>query len=217
MKTDHELQQDVLAELRWEPRVSEKDIAIAVRDGVVTLGGSVDSYAQRLAAEHAVEHIAGVKAIANDISVRLPGDRQRTDAEIAHAAVNALNWDIEVPEEKIQVKVDAGHITLEGTVEWYFQRAAAERAVRNLAGVKSVLNHIAIKPHVAKADVTRKIKEALHRSADLEANRISIEAADGLVTLRGQVRSRAERAELERAAWSAPGVTSVNDLTTVTF
>jgi osmotically-inducible protein OsmY len=215
MKTDIQLQQDVVEELRWDPRVSEKDIAIAVRDGVVTLGGNVDSYAQRIAAERDVEHVAGVKAIANDIEVKLRGDRQRTDADIAHAAVTALQWDIEVPEDAIQVKVDQGFITLEGKVDWYFQKAAAERAVRYLSGVKGVLNHIAIAPQVAKEDVTRKIKEALHRSADLEAGRITVEAAEGLVTLRGQVRSRTERAEMERAAWSAPGVTRVNDLTTV--
>jgi osmotically-inducible protein OsmY len=215
MKTDLQLQQDVVEELRWDPRVSEKDIAIAIRDGVVTLGGNVDSYAQRIAAERDVEHVSGVKAIANDIEVKLRGDRQRADADIAHAAVTALLWDIEVPEDAIQVKVDQGYITLEGKVDWYFQKAAAERAVRYLAGVKGVLNHISIAPRVAKEDVTRKIKDALHRSADLEANRITVEAAEGEVTLRGEVRSRAERAEMERAAWSAPGVTRVNDLTTI--
>ena len=215
MKTNLQLQQDVLAELQFNPRIREKDIAVAVRDGVVTLSGHVDSYAQRLAAEHTVEHVAGVQAIANDITVKLPGETQRTDTDIAHAAVNALRWDIEVPDEKIQVKVDDGYVALDGTVDWFYEKAAAERAVRYLTGVKGVFNRIDVTARAAERDVTKKIKEAWHRSADLEANRITVEAADGQVTLRGEVRSARERAELERAAWSAPGVTQVNDLTTI--
>lgn len=217
MKTDLQLQQDILAELRWDPQVQEKDIAVAVREGVVTLSGKVDSYAQRIAAEHDVERVSGVQAIANEIEVTLPGDTQRSDTDIAHAAVNALKWDVEVPHEKIRVLVDDGLVTLEGTVEWHFERAAAERSVRYLSGVRGVLNRIEIKPRAGQRDVTRKIKEALHRSADLEANRITVEASGGQVTLRGRVRSWAERNEVERAAWSAPGVTRVDDQMTVTL
>ena len=134
---------------------------------------------------------------------------------MSHAAVTALEWDAEVPNERITVKVDQGYVTLEGSVDWFFQKWAAERAVRNLTGVKGVLNHIALKPTVAERDVGRKIRAALHRSADLEANRITVEASDGHVTLRGTVRSYAERNEIERAAWSAPGVVEVTDLTTI--
>ena len=210
-----QLQQDVLDELRWEPRVKEEDIALAVRDGVVTLSGHVESYAQKIAAERAVRRVAGVRAIANDLQVALPGTSERTDTEIAHAAVTALEWDAEVPNERITVKVDQGYVTLEGSVDWFFQKWAAERAVRNLTGVKGVLNHIALKPTVAERDVGRKIRAALHRSADLEANRITVEASDGRITLRGTVRSYAERNEIERAAWSAPGVIEVTDLTTI--
>ncbi len=217
MRTDKQIQTDVLEQLRWSPRVFEKDIAVSVRDGIVTLGGTVGSYAQRLAAESETEHVAGVRAIANDIQVKLPGSAQRSDAEIAHAAVSALQWDVEVPEEQIQVKVDNGFVTLSGGLEWNFQRSAAERAVRYLLGVKGVINHIKISPRVEKQDVAKKIKDALVRSADLEASRISVETTEGVVTLKGKVRSHTERAEVERAAWSAPGVKQVNDLTTVSF
>lgn len=215
MRNDMQIQADVLEQLRWSPRIFEKDIAVSVRDGIVTLGGTVGSYAQRIAAEHEAEHVAGVKAIANDIQVKLPGSAQRSDAEIAHAAVSALLWDVEVPEDKIQMTVDNGFVTLSGNVEWNFQRSAAERAVRYLSGVKGVINHIAITAHAARQDVAKKIKDALVRSADLEAGRISVETTDGVVTLKGKVRSYAERSEVERAAWSAPGVTQVHDLTTV--
>jgi osmotically-inducible protein OsmY len=217
MRTDMQIQADVLEQLRWSPRVTERDIAVSVRDGIVTLGGTVGSYVQRIAAEREVEHVAGVKAIANDIQVKLPGGVQRSDAEIAHAAVTALLWDIEVPEERIRLKVDDGFVTLSGNVEWNFQRSAVVRAIRNLSGVKGVINQIAITPRAEKQDVAKKIKDALVRSADLESARISVETTNGVVTLKGKVRSYAERAEVERAAWSAPGVTQVNDLTTVSL
>jgi osmotically-inducible protein OsmY len=177
----------------------------------------VGSYVQRIAAEREVEHVAGVKANANDNQVKLPGGVQRSDAEIAHAAVTALLWDIEVPEERIRLKVDDGFVTLSGNVEWNFQRSAVVRAIRNLSGVKGVINQIAITPRAEKQDVAKKIKDALVRSADLESARISVETTNGVVTLKGKVRSYAERAEVERAAWSAPGVTQVNDLTTVSL
>ncbi len=217
MRTDLQLQQDVLAELRWEPRIGELDIAVAVRDGVVTLNGMVDSYVQKYAVERAAERVAGVQAIADDLTVRLPSQHVRTDTDIAHAVATALRWDVEVPHEAIKAMVDDGVVMLDGTVDWHFQRTAAERAVRHLTGVKGVMNRIAIAPRVSPADVSEKIRSALRRNAESEATRIAVDAADGRVTLRGKVHSYADRREIERAAWSAPGVTQVDDLTTVAF
>ncbi|MGH7623870.1 MAG: BON domain-containing protein [Gemmatimonadaceae bacterium] len=214
MKTNSQLQGDVVAELRWEPKIEEANIATAVHDGIVTLSGHVSTFAQKLAAERAAERVAGVKAIANELDVRILGINERTDTDIAQAALTALHWDVEVP-DRITVKVDKGYVTLDGTVDWFFQKAAAQRAVRNLTGVRGVWNNIALKPRVAEKDVTRRIKEALHRSADREADRITVDAADGRVTLRGSVRSYAERKDMEMAAWAAPGVAEVTDLTSI--
>jgi len=211
MRSDMELQKDVAAELKWEPRLREEEIGVTVRDGVVTLTGFVPDYSQRRIAAKAAERVAGVRAVAQELKVKVPDAFHRSDTEIAHQVVNALAWDIEVPHEKIKAKVEDGWVTLEGEVDWQYQRNAAERAVRYLAGIKGVLNVVTIKPHASPDDVARHIKAALHRSAEADAKKVTVTASDGKVTLTGTVRSWPERADVERAAWSASGVTAVDD------
>ena len=212
MKTDTQLQRDVQAELAWEPSVRDAEIGVAATDGVVTLSGYVDTFAEKYMAERAAERVSGVKAIADDLKVKLPTAFKRSDTEIAHAVVNALRGDIQVPDDKIKARIENGWVTLEGDVEWQYQKNAAARAVRYLTGVVGVSNQITIKPkRVSAFEVGNKIKDALRRNAELDAERIVVEAADGRVTLKGWVRSYAERADAERAAWAAPGVTSVDD------
>lgn len=215
MKTDLQLQQDVQDEIRWEPSIGDAEIGVAVKDGVATLSGYVRTFAQKFAAERAAERVSGVRAIAEDIQVRLPGALTRTDTEIAHAAANALRWDIEVPDDRLKARVEDGWVTLEGSVDWYFQKAAAERAVRFLTGVKGIANMISVKPKASAFEVKAKIESAFKRSAELDAQKINVETADGRVTLRGTVRSWTERQEAERAAWNAPGVREVNDQLTL--
>jgi osmotically-inducible protein OsmY len=218
MKTDTQLQKDVIDELRWEPSVRDSEIGVAAKDGVITLSGIVDSYAEKYSAERAAARVSGVKAVADDLSVRVSNGHGRSDTELAHAAISALEWDIQVPRDKVMSKVENGWITLTGTVEWKYQRDAAERAVRYLTGVKGVSNLVTITPKpVSTLDVTRKIKAALHRGVEGDANRITVEASDGRVTLKGTVRSLAERLDAETAAWSAPGVTGVEDRIRVEF
>lgn len=216
MKSDSQLQQDVLAELKWEPSIGEEEIGVAVKDAVVTLTGFVDSYAQKYAAEKVASSVSGVRAVAEDLEVKLAGESKRTDTELAHAAVNALKWDIQVPSDKIKATVEKGWIELRGEVEWQYQKWAAESAIRNLTGVRGVSNFIAVKPQKVSAyEVSTKIKDSLRRNAEVEADRIAVEAKDGTVVLRGTVRSFAEREEAEAAAWRAPGVRTVEDKLTV--
>ncbi len=218
MKTDMQLQRDVLDQLEYEPSIQESEIGTAVKDGVVTLSGSVSSYAQKYSAIRVAEHVSGVRAVVDQLTVTLPAHHVLSDTEIAHSVVNALGWDVRVPDRHIKTTVRDGWITLEGDVEWQYQRSAAERAVRNLQGVKGVSNLIAVKPNLASAaDVGEKIRSTLRRTADLDASRIRVETRDGTVTLTGAVRSFAERQDAERAAWSAPGVTQVDDRITVTI
>lgn len=217
MLTDRQLQQRVVDALQWEPSIRDNDIAVAAKDGVVTLGGFVDSYAEKVQAEQLVEKMAGVRVVAEALEVKVPSNSQRSDTAIAHELVNAFRWHTQVPDTRLKAKVENGWITLEGDVEWFYQSQAAERAARYLTGVRGVTNLIHVKPpKVSTFDVTQKIRDALRRNAELDADRITVEAADGRVTLKGTVRSFAERRDAEFAAWSAPGVTAVDDRITVT-
>jgi len=213
MKSDMQLQKDVIDELRWQPKTRDAEIGVSAKDGVVTLSGTVASYSQKLDAAQLAEQVMGVRAVADDIMIRLPNTSVRTDTDIAHSAINALRWNIEVPDDKITVKVQDGWITLHGTAKWQFQRNAAASTVRYLTGVQGVSNLITVQqPKVAPEVVKEQIASALMRSATVDAARVAVESkANGTVVLRGTVRSWAEREDAERAAWATPGVALVKD------
>jgi osmotically-inducible protein OsmY len=210
-KSDTQLKSDVLAELKYEPSVKVTDIGVLVKDGAVTLNGFATSYGEKWGAVKAAKRVAGVNAIADDIEVKLPDSRQRTDGEIAAAAAHQIEWSSWVPAETVKVTVSDGWITLEGEVEWQYQKASAESAVQYLTGVKGVSNLIVIKPKVQAAVVARAIQGAIERSALLDAKKIQVETTGNSVTLRGKVRTYAERDEAEHAAWNAAGVAWVDN------
>ena len=218
MKTNVQTQSDVRAELAWDPAVRDGDIRVAAIDGVVTLTGTVPTYADRTAAQRAAERVFGVRAVANELAVALPIVFERTDTDIARAVVDALTWDVQVPDARIKSAVSSGWVTLDGNVDWGFERDAAVRAVRNITGVRGVTNNLIVtaKP-VSTFDVSRGIKQALERHADRTASHITVEARDGIVTLSGNVASYGERRAAEGAAWAAPGVKEVKDHLAVTW
>jgi osmotically-inducible protein OsmY len=209
MKTDAQLKDDVTTELDWDPAINASHIGVSAKDGVVTLSGHLDTYTEKYAIERAVGRVAGVKAIAMEIDVKLEPNHKRSDTEIAAAVESALKWHTQVPDEKIKVKVEKGWVTLKGEVDWDYQRRNAEAAVRPLTGVVGVSNGMTLKVAIAPSNVVGRIKDAFTRHAEREAKQIEVAVNGALVTLRGTVDSWAERTAAAGAAWSAPGITNV--------
>lgn len=211
MRSDNDIKRDVEEELRWDPKVDATDIGVAVKKGVVSLTGFVRSYSDKFEAEAATKRVSGVVAVANDIEVRLPNIDERPDPDIARDAVATIRAQLPLASDRIRVVVNKGFVTLEGDVEWNYQRENAERAVRRIKGVRSVINSLRVKPGADPGEIKQKIAEAFKRSAVLDANRITVETSGSEVILKGTVRSWAERQEAERAAWAAPGITVVDN------
>lgn len=211
MKTDSEIQKDVMEELKWEPQVDATEIGVAVKNGIVTLSGQVYTYAQKKAAERAAARVKEVKAIAEDIIVHISSLHEKTDKDIAESVIFSLKWDTTIPQDAIKVTVENGWVTLDGEVTWEYQKRAAESVIEKKPGVKGVFNHLKIHPHVLTPVVKDVIRKALERSADVEANKISVAVEGSTVTLTGDVRSWRERDDIARAAWNAPGVVRVDN------
>jgi osmotically-inducible protein OsmY len=218
-RSDEQIQRDVLGELKWEARVQPNEVGVTVNDSVVTLTGWVDNYGKKWTAERTAHRVSGVRAVANDIEVRLPSSAERTDADLAGAATRALEWDAFVPIDKLDVTVSRGWVTLKGAVEWEYQRRSAERAVRRLAGVRGVTNLVSVRPGVQPSPqrVRRDIEDALVRNAETDADQVTVDVDGDAVILTGPVRSWTEKQEAERVAWSAPGVASVDNRIVVTL
>jgi osmotically-inducible protein OsmY len=214
-KADKELQHDVIDELDFDPSLDASGIGVAADNGIVTLTGSVPTYAEKLAAEEAVTRVAGVKGIANELEIDLPQSHIRDDTDIAHAAVSILEWDTTLPRDRVTVEVSNGFVKLEGQLDWQFQKERAKSLVQSIAGVRGVTDRITVKPRIIAGDVKTKIRQAFQRSAEVDADRIQVETGDGVVTLRGTVHSWVERADATRAAYSIPGVRVVENFTQV--
>ena len=217
VRTDEEIQKDVLEELKWDTRVHPNEVGVAVKDGIVTLTGWVDSYSKKMAAEAAAHRVHSVKAVVNDIEVHLPGSAERTDLDLAQAVLNALRWDAGIPAGKLDVTVSQGWVTLKGEVEYGFQKIDAEKAIRHVSGIRGITNLITVKPHVSPADLKQQIERELVRNAETDASNIKVEVEGGRVTLRGTVRAYAEKKAAEEAAWTTPGVTEVKNLITISL
>ena len=221
MKTDIDLQRDVLDELQYEPSLEAQAIGVTVRDGVITLTGHVQTYIDKYTAETATKRVSGVRAVAEELTVSLFSGHERNDSDIAHAAANALDWNVNVPLSKVQAKVENGWVTLTGDIDWNYQREAALNAVRHLVGVKGVNNLMGVKPpptpSVSPVEVHSKIEAALKRNMMKDSNGITVEAKDGKVKLHGKVQSWEEHDDAGLAAWSAPGVTAVENDIQVTY
>ncbi len=209
--SDRTLKQAVEDELEWEPSIDAEHIGVTAEDGVVTLTGHVGSYTEKFTAEKAARRVKGVRGIAQEIEIRFPSDKKTADDQIAKRALDIIAWNSTIPKDKVQVKVQGGFVTLSGQVDWQYQRADAEYAVRKLAGIKGLANEIQVKPKVQAIDVKQRIENALKRNADLEASSIKVSVLNGRVTLDDKVKALYERDLAERTAWSAPGVISVED------
>ncbi len=217
MKTDAQIQKDVMEELKWQPFLNSSEIGVAVKNGIVTLSGQVDSYLKKTEAENAVKKVTGVKALAEDIQIGVAPFFKKTDTDIAEAVVNALKWHSGVRDEKIKIKVENGIVRLEGEVDWEFERSNAKSAIENLAGVNGVINLISIKARIVPSDISKRISAAFHRNATIDASNVTADISGSNVTLRGNVRSYNEKEDAESAAWNAPGVLSVKNELQIDF
>jgi osmotically-inducible protein OsmY len=211
MKNDSQIQKDVIAQLNWEPILNAASIGVFVKDGIVTLTGIVDSYSKKLVAERVAKNTSGVKAIAEEIQVGISSSSRRTDTDIAEAILTALKWHTAVNENKIKIKVEDGVVTLNGEVEWDYQRRAAKKAIENLAGIRAIYNFISVKTTATPVDIKKKISDFFHRSATIDSDRVTVEVAGNKVILRGTVQSIKEKEDAELAAWAAPGIIDVDN------
>lgn len=211
MRSDIQIQKDVMDELKWQPILRSSEIGVAVRNGIVTLSGQVDSFLKKAAAERATKNVAGVKAVVEDIEVGTLHSFEKSDNEIAAAVIKALEWNSAVQHERIKIKVENGVVKLDGEAEWDFQRTQAKKAIEKLAGVKKVLNLIVLKPHAEPVGIQEKIEAAFKRSATVDSKKVGIDVVGSKVILHGKVRSFAEKQDAENAVWAAPGVLSIDN------
>ncbi|MGZ5191141.1 MAG: BON domain-containing protein [Flavisolibacter sp.] len=211
MKSDAQIQQDVMNELKWNPYLQASRIGVSVKNAIVTLSGQVDSYSHKIEAERSAKKVTGVAGIAEDIQIGVSPVYKKTDPEIAESVLHALKWHSAVPNDKIKIKVEDGVVTLEGLVDWDFQRNSARNAMVNLTGVRNVINLITIRVATTATDVKNKISEAFHRAATIDAHNINVEVVGNKAILRGKVRSLAEKEDAADAAWCAPGISIVEN------